>query len=205
MAEEYWCQRQDLVYCDGDSDITTPNHECVVIQHYASVLMQELRESEHEGCQALGSICESLLEDEIVDVVMFRCLINDSLDELYNSGLVTEDEVFDPYDMMVKHTSLVAEEVSMAVGQGDVDAVLHAQRELGWIRIKEYQVDLWHVTRRKLKDLAFALEDSDLDLTKEFTVEDRATGRLHRLSHTSMQAGVFSLGRQIYEPKPLEI
>lgn len=209
MAEEYWSQGRDLVFCDGDSDVFTPNHEAVVVAFYGNALKDELQASSHEGCNALGRIIEysmqnELLEDDIIDTVAMRCSINDSLDALHAEGLLTDDEVFDPYGMMRTHTNLTDTEISIAVGQADVDVVLYAQQALGWVRIVNYEIDLWQITPRKLKDLGMALawHDTSLDLSKDFKVEDRSTGRIHPCSYEDMRAGKIShLGHKIYEPK----
>lgn len=201
---EYWIQGTDIVFCDGDYDISTPNHECVVVEHYYYEILALLEQSDYPGCQAFLPYIPRFVEG-IIDCTAIRTYIHDCLDGLLDEKAITEDEAQDVYsELFAKRLNIPYEEVLIAFGQSDKDLILYAQQTLGWIRVKGYNLDLWGITPKKLKNAALALEETPLDLQRGFSVEDAKTGRLYGIPYDDMRMGIIShSGRKIYEPKSL--
>ena len=199
---EYWCTGSDLVYCDGDADISTPNHECVVVRHYFEEILARMSTSEYGGHRELFSMLRQFEDGEdIIDVVAFRCAIHDALGSLERQGLITPEEAQDPYRVLLaEKLGMAYDAVLLGIGQYDGDPILYAQKNLHWSRIVDKSIDTFQITRRKLQGLGFALSD-DFEDDALFTIEDRSTGRVYDVTVGAMKTKLdLGMGKRLYSP-----
>lgn len=128
---EYWVTTEpELIYCDGDADVSVPNHEMVVRQSLLSQLHAAMQQSDEPS---IVDLAESL-EDAAFDATIIRH-IQDYVD-------------------------LESWEVRGALGCDDVDVRGQAIQEWRWIRITGDNVQMHELNRQQLRLLSVALWDA---------------------------------------------
>lgn len=177
---EYWIKNDgDVVFCDGDADISTPNHEAVVIAFCLDMMIDRL------GDDPLSSEIYYFLEsftDEIIDTTALRAAINDQADYWERNGLLTSDQAADIYETLKNLTGLDEEIIEAAIGQHDDPRVLGVK--FGWIRVINNNFDILKLDRDTCNRMYdFAMEESEYG---EWNIEV--------LSHGADKVRIFIMG-----------
>ena len=159
---EYWITPDDVIFCDGDAGVDVPNHAMVVVLQCAVNFADRLREVETSKlADNIAGVIEQVIgEYQVVDCVMLRTEINDSIDRWVEEGLLTLDQSDDIYAFIrgllgIKKGSLEDQEIDAALGQHDDPREIGVR--WGWVRVAGanfYCRDLSPATCRLMADFA---------------------------------------------------
>lgn len=131
---EFWIDDDgNEIFCDGDSAVDVPNHSMVIVNHCAHLLIDALMNEGSDFSYQVASIIEEIVTEDVIDCVMLRCAISDSIDEWVQMGLLTEDQACNVYEHIRNITGIDDEIVTIAVGQHDDPRVYGTK--IGWIRV----------------------------------------------------------------------
>lgn len=142
---EYWIDNDgNEIFCDGDSGVDVPNHSMVVVSHCAHLLIDALVNEGSEFSYQVASVIEGIIYEDVIDCVMLRCTISDSVDEWVEMGLLTEDRACNVYEHIRNITGIDDEIVIIAVGKHDDPREYGIK--IGWIRVVGNNINVQKLT-----------------------------------------------------------
>lgn len=174
---EYWITPNEVIYCDGDSDISTPNHEMVVYSHVTGLVIDALSHSDHPVATSIHDMLVALSEDSIIDSVMFRCTVNDSIDYWYNAGHITDKDADDIWSFVRKlcrpedrrNRIDILFQILLDHYEGDVRH--YAIHTWDWIRVQRNQFQVKNLNRKTVERINDFMLDDNVESYRSYGIE----------------------------------
>jgi hypothetical protein len=162
LRGEFWLIGGQAVFADGDvGDI---NHEGLVIQQMLGELVDEV--NSEIGSQIDAEIAElATVEHEIYKYLSQESEENVDADQVEEFILETIGFDKDKFDVVL----------------GKVDARDYGLKNLGWVRVKQENVQTYTLTPEQMKDIARGLADAYNDEvdTHPFVIEVSSNGKYY--------------------------
>lgn len=203
---EYWItQDGQTIYADGD--VGDYNHEAIVIEHAQSQLVDAM-----QGDPLLGELASLVFGDtgdyDGFDPVASREILNNWLDDVSRSGMISEEEEDDIYGAIANRTGIDETIVNIAFDAAQNDARRYAIQNWGWKRVAGTNVETWTLTPKDMDVIADGLYDAydESVETMNFTIYVYSTNQTKDMNYTELasqmqpqQGGLSNTQQQAYD------
>ena len=165
---EYWMQDTDLIYCDSNAGIDTPNHEMIVYSQVIHDIAQLLSIHKDPFLAGLGKAIEGILEDYegyFSDDSMLNEVLNNFVDSWDKDNNTYHDNHWDD----IREASTTLKELVNIINNNEqnydirVDGVIRYD----WIRIKCYRnevcIDVREYDRQHHERILNFLQSDEFD------------------------------------------
>jgi len=168
MLGEYWFTEHNSIYADGD--IGDKNHEAIVIEHVASEMIAELADTK------FGALADQLAYIEEMDGLCDSIMVREEIINWFDRN---HPEVEDYSKELEKELDWATEKLNVALGSVE-DARDYGVNVLGWIRVLGNNVQLYGLTKKKLRQISRGFDDSGEEwLQENYHIEDRKNGKFY--------------------------
>ena len=216
LSGEYWIKEDgSYVFCDGDVDVSAPNHNAIVVKHALGMIISGISEFGSQAAKqlicSLGSIIEQ--SEGVLDCVSMRTMLNDYSDQMHSEGIITDEQTNDIYGWLAKEGAFAeiltdiafdgyAFEGSRKPGYEDIrDSRSFAIKKWAWIRVAGNEITIPFIAGCVCRRLYGTLGEIVFEETDGARTLDKMLWNVESVRPSAFKTGITSL--QLSDAKTL--